>query len=96
MPVMAEKIRNDRQNPSAASRKSGALFISRVLHKTYVDVNEEGTEAAAVTVVEMQLSSAGPSDMFTMRVDRPFIFVIREINSGALLFMGKIMEPVLE
>ncbi|MFC1725516.1 serpin family protein [candidate division KSB1 bacterium] len=69
------------------------LFISKVKHKTFVDVNEEGTEAAAVTVVEMQLTSAPVST--TMKVDRPFIFVIRESNSGTMLFMGKITEPSL-
>jgi len=71
----------------------GELFISRVLHKTFVDVYEEGTEAAAVTVVEMQLTSIGGG--FTMRVDKPFVFAIREVNSGTILFIGKIVEPVL-
>ena len=69
------------------------LFISKVKHKTFVDVNEEGTEAAAVTVVEIQLTSAPVST--TMKVDRPFIFVIRETNSRTMLFMGKIIEPSL-
>ncbi|UCH37167.1 MAG: hypothetical protein JSV76_05640 [Candidatus Bathyarchaeota archaeon] len=67
------------------------LFISKVKHKTYVKVNEEGTEAAAVTAVEMRLESAGLS----MRVDRPFIFAIRETHSGTILFIGKIVEPTL-
>jgi serpin B len=71
---------------------SGA-FISEVRHKTFVQVDEEGTEAAAVTVVIMR-DSAGAGN--TMRVDRPFIFVIRERTSGALLFMGRIVEPVWE
>jgi len=72
-------------NPNAA------LYISRVLHNTFVDVNEEGTEAAAVTVVEIKESSAG----LDMRINRPFVFVIREKYSGTILFMGKIVEPVL-
>ena len=63
--------------------------------KTYaginVDVNEEGTEAAAVTSVQIEYS--GP---FSMRVDRPFVFVIRENHSQTILFMGKIVEPKLE
>jgi serpin B len=71
---------------------SGA-FISEVRHKTFVQVDEEGTEAAAVTVVIMR-DSAGAGN--TMRVDRPFIFIIRERTSGALLFMGSIVEPVWE
>ena len=56
-----------------------------------MEVNEEGTEAAAVTVVEMrELSSMGAIPFI---VDRPFIFVIRENSSGALLFMGKVSDP---
>jgi serine protease inhibitor len=73
--------------------KNGGLFISQVRHKSYVDVYEEGTEAAAVTVVEIGYTSVGPDPGFTMRVNRPFVFVIREANTGTILFMGKIMSP---
>jgi serpin B len=67
----------------------GQLFISDVKHKTFVDVNEEGTEAAAVTSVEVRVVSMPPS----IRIDRPFIFAIRERFSGTILFMGKIVAP---
>lgn len=69
------------------------LFISEVKHKTFVEVNEEGTEAAAVTSVEIGRTSVDPG--FVMRVDRPFVFVIRENHSQTILFMGKIVEPIL-
>ncbi|MGH7454185.1 MAG: serpin family protein, partial [bacterium] len=72
-------------------RKTGDLYISKVKHKTFVEVNEEGTEAAAVTSVEIGVTSVGGD--FTMRVDRPFIFVIRENHSGTIFFMGKIIDP---
>jgi serpin B len=65
------------------------LFISEVMHKTYVDVNEEGTEAAAATSVGIAPTSAPPSVV----VDRPFLFAIRERLSGTILFMGRIMNP---
>lgn len=71
--------------------KVGDLHITNVLHKTYIDVNEEGTEAAAVTSVEIGVTSIRES--FVMRVDRPFFFVIRDNHSNSLLFMGKIVEP---
>jgi len=71
---------------------SGGLFISKVLHNTYVDVNEEGTEAAAVTVVEIGKSL---SEGHIMLVDSPFIFMIRERYSGTILFAGKVIDPVL-
>ena len=68
------------------------LFISSVLHKTFVDVNEEGTEAAAVTSVTVSVTSIGGGG-FVMRLDRPFLFFIRENRSQTILFMGKIVEP---
>ena len=73
-------------------RSQNDLFISRVLHKSFVEVNEEGTEAAAVTVVGID-TSIGPSQGFSMIVNRPFLFVIREHRSGAIMFMGKIVNP---
>jgi serpin B len=69
----------------------GGLFISEVQHKTFVQVDEEGTEAAAVTSVGVGRTSIG--DNFVMRVDRPFLFVIRENNTGTILFIGKIVQP---
>ncbi|NOY59312.1 MAG: serpin family protein [Calditrichaeota bacterium] len=76
--------------------KNGELYISQVRHKSFVDVYEEGTEAAAVTIVEMRATSVGgESPGFFMRVDRPFLFAIREQNSQTILFMGKIMDPAL-
>jgi len=70
------------------------LYISKVKHKTFIDVNEEGTEAAAVTSVEIDFTSIGDGDLTpTMRVDHPFIFAIHEINTGTILFIGKIVKP---
>lgn len=70
------------------------VWIDEVKHKTFVEVNEEGTEAAAATVVEVTYGPGPPG--FWMRVDRPFIFVIRENKSQTILFMGKIVEPTLK
>ncbi len=68
------------------------LYITEVKHKTYVDVNEEGTVAAAVTSVGVGLTSAPPS----IAIDRPFIFALRENLSGTILFMGVIRHPTIE
>jgi serpin B len=70
--------------------QQGHLVISDVKHKTFVEVNEEGTEAAAVTSVEGFFDSF-PS-RFNFRADRPFIFAIRERVSGTILFIGKMAE----
>ncbi|HEV2670251.1 MAG TPA: serpin family protein [Gemmatimonadales bacterium] len=69
------------------------LRIMEVKHKTYVDVNEEGTVAAAVTSVGMGLTSAGPP---IITVNRPFLFALRENLSGTILFMGVIRNPGLK
>lgn len=68
------------------------LFIGDVLHKAYVSVHEEGTEAAAATAVIMQLT-AMPAEPVQMTVDRPFIFLIRDIETGTILFVGRVMDP---
>ena len=67
----------------------GGLWISSVKQKSWVDVNEEGTEAAAATVVTV-VESAVP---FVVRADRPFLFFIRERFSGTILFAGKLASP---
>ena len=70
------------------------IFLSEVKHKSFVEVNEKGTEAAAVTVVEASASGAAPpSEPFHMKVDRPFFFAIVENQQGAVLFMGSVYEP---
>ncbi len=65
------------------------LCISKVKHKTFLEVNEEGTEAAAVTSVGMDATSVG-SGLMEMHVNRPFVLAIRERHSGTLLFIGKV------
>ena len=71
-------------------RESGGLKIDDVIHKTFVQVNEEGTEAAAVTAVVIVETSAPIPQVF--RVDRPFVFAVRERHSGTVLFLGKVMS----
>ncbi|MBU0528222.1 serpin family protein [bacterium] len=66
------------------------LYISDVIHKAIVKVNEEGTEAAAVTSVEFGLTSI--PQIVEIRIDHPFIFAIRERYSGTILFMGKVLS----
>ena len=69
------------------------LLISEVLHKTFLQVDEEGTEATAVTSIHGQTSGLHRDEPFVMRVDRPFLFAITEKQTGALLFVGKIVDP---
>jgi serpin B len=72
----------------------GQLFITKVKHKTFIDVNEEGTEAAAATSVGIGITSAGPGGL-EFHVIRPFLFFITEEDTGAILFAGKVENPLL-
>lgn len=71
------------------------LWISRVLHKTFIEVNEVGTEAAAVTVVEIVTESAVIDGPPVFSADRPFVYVIRDKVEGSIAFVGKMVDPSL-
>jgi len=68
------------------------LFIAEVLHKAFVSVDEAGTEAAAATAVVMNLTAA-PGEPVEVTLDHPFIFLIRDIETGAILFVGRVVNP---
>ena len=72
------------------------LFISEVRHKSFIEMNEEGTEAAAVTIVEISFESIGEEGDFTMNMNRPFIYAIRDINTNTLLFVGLLNVPIYD
>jgi serpin B len=73
----------------------GDLALSDVIHKAFIDVNEEGTEAAAATAVIVARASAvrveSPTPVF--RADHPFVFLIRDTRSGSILFLGRLADP---
>lgn len=71
-----------------------SLYISAILHKAYVDVNESGTEAAAATGIEMRPRGVRrPEPMPIFRADHPFVFLIRDDRSGTILFLGRVNDP---
>jgi serine protease inhibitor len=73
----------------------GGIYISRVIHQTFIDVQEEGTEAAAATIVEMK-ETASPGGVNSFKADRPFLYMIKENSTSAILFMGKVEQPEYE
>jgi serpin B len=74
---------------------SNDLYIGHVIHKAYIDVNEEGTEAAAATaVVMMETTSAGGYDVPVFKADKPFSFIIKDNRTGSILFMGDVANPL--
>ena len=68
------------------------LFIAEVVHKAFVSVDEAGTEAAAATAVVME-KMAMPEEPVEVTVDRPFVFLIRDVETGAILFVGRVVDP---
>jgi serpin B len=84
----------DGSRANFSNMTSASVKIDEVKHKTFVEVNEEGTEAAAATSVRATLTSARmPEEPFQMVVDRPFFCAIRDNQTGTVLFMGSIREP---
>jgi serpin B len=76
---------------------SEALYIAKVIHQANIDVDETGTEAAAATAIEMSATGgcgpAQPLKTITFRLDHPFLFVLRDVQTGAILFMGRVIDP---
>lgn len=74
------------------ARSENPIFINQVIHQTHIRVDEEGTEAAAATVASA--IEGGASDEPTVFVaDRPFLFVVRDTPTGAILFMARVSNP---
>lgn len=69
------------------------LFIDEVVHEAFVLVDEEGTEAAAATGLVMRVTAVAPEPL-EVRLDRPFVYLIRDVETGALLFMGRLLNPL--
>jgi serine protease inhibitor len=92
---MVDAFVEEEANFSGMDGKENWLYIAAVLHKAFVDVNEEGTEAAAATAVVMKLRApASPPPIF--RADHPFVFLIRENSTGSILFLGRVVDPTLK
>lgn len=80
----------------APRRRDDYLFISEIFHKTFLDLDEKGTEAAAATAVAMMRAAAAPQPKpkpIEVLVDRPFLFAIQHRPSGACLFLGRVTDP---
>jgi serine protease inhibitor len=88
---MTDAFNDVKANLSGIS-DAAKLVISEVMHKTYIKVDERGTEAAAVTGITVGVTSMPIDNSF--RVDHPFVFVIREKDTNAILFVGKVMNPL--
>ena len=72
-----------------------ATQLSFVLHQAFIETNEEGTEAAAATVVGIIATSA-PAGPIVLNIDHPFLYIIRETSTNSILFIGKVADPMAE
>ena len=70
-----------------------ALYVDSVIHKSFIVVDEAGTEAAAATAVAVAARAAPPKDPIPVRADRPFLYAIRHARTGAVLFLGRLVQP---
>ena len=92
---MTDAFDESKANFSGMDGKVHWLYIFNVFHNAFIDVNEEGAEAAAATAAVMKVMSMPPPPA-TFRADHPFIFLIRENNTGSLLFLGRVVNPMQE
>jgi len=69
------------------------LFVTKVFHQGFIDVGEQGTEAAAATAVLVALGAGAPPKRFVFEADHPFVYLIRDTTTGLILFMGKVVDP---
>lgn len=91
---MADAFNEENADFSTMIKSEDPLWISQVKQKTFIDVNEKGTEAAAATSVEMETTSAPIDEPFYMEVNRPFFIAITDDETDAILFMGLIANPL--
>ena len=92
---MSEAFNPERAQFDGMALPPPPISIDEVIHRALVEVNEEGTEAAAVTAVRMCLAAerAPKPSVFQMIMDRPFFFAIRDDHSNMILFMGAVNDP---
>ena len=74
------------------SHRDGNLYISGVVHKTFIEVSERGTRAGAATMVAVNGGAAPPQEIRTVYLDRPFVYMIVDCESNLPIFIGTVME----
>jgi serpin B len=96
MPLAFDQSQADLTGIHAPSDSSDNIYISRVIHQANIDVDEKGVEASAATAVSVSTGGCTgpePAKTITLRLDHPFLFFVRDIETGAILFMGRVVDP---
>ena len=84
----------DRDNANFQGITDEQVYLEQAAHKAFVNVNEEGTEAAAITALVVRATSGPPEPVAEFVADHPFMFVIQEKETGEILFIGRVMDPI--
>jgi serpin B len=96
MPLSFDPERADFTGIHRPEAPPDRIYVSEVIHQANIDVDEKGTEAAAATAVMMATggcTSSAPARELTLRLNRPFLFVLRDVETGAILFIGRVVDP---
>jgi serpin B len=96
MPIAFDASRADFSGIHAPGSGGDVIHIENVIHQANIDVDEEGTEAAAATAIGADTGGCtgpSPGKSITLRLDHPFLFALRDIETGAVLFMGRVVDP---
>jgi serpin B len=99
MPLAFDPARADFRGIHVPKADGGGIFIKNVIHQANIDVDELGTEAAAATAVGIDTGGCtgpSPSKAIVLALDRPFLFAVRDIETGAILFLGRVVDPGIE
>jgi serpin B len=99
MPAAFDPGRADFTGIHVPDAPGDGIYIANVIHQANIDVDEKGTEAAAATAIGMDTGGCtgpGPAKDVTFRLDHPFIFVLRDLETGAVLFMGRVVDPSIK